>query len=162
MTRKTLLFSALTTALLASNALAQAGRGGRGGPPGPTPPPTNAQALPVDRATAPYVRSKPPTEPMIQKIFEEGMQRSQVMKIAQTLLDSIGPRLTGSSDADRAQAYMVSSFNSWGIPARIENYGTWNSWKNGAATSELRKSSPWHLPLQGVPARGQPDRYRRL
>lgn len=137
MTRKTLLFSALTTALLASNALAQAGRGGRGGPPGPTPPPTNAQALPVDRATAPYVRSKPPTEPMIQKIFEEGMQRSQVMKIAQTLLDSIGPRLTGSSDADRAQAYMVSSFNSWGIPARIENYGTWNSWKNGAAFGEL-------------------------
>jgi carboxypeptidase Q len=137
MTRKTLVFCTLTSALLASDALAQAGRGGRGGPPGPTPPPTNAQALPVDRATAPYVRSTPPTEPMIQKIFEEGMQRSQVMKIAQTLLDSIGPRLTGSVDADRAQAYMVSSFKSWGIPARIENYGTWNSWKNGAAFGEL-------------------------
>lgn len=137
MPQKALLFFALTTSLLASDALAQAGRGGRGGPPGPTPPPTNAQALPVDRATAPYVRSTPPTEPMIQKIFEEGMQRSQVMKIAQTLLDSIGPRLTGSTDADRAQAYMVSSFNSWGIPARIENYGTWNSWKNGAAFGEL-------------------------
>ncbi|MBC8087639.1 MAG: M20/M25/M40 family metallo-hydrolase [Phycisphaerae bacterium] len=124
-------------ALSASDALAQGGRGGRGGPPGPTPPPTNPQALPVDRANAPYVRSAPPTNPVIQKIFEEGMQRSQVMKIGQTLLDSIGPRLTGSTDADRAQAYMLANFKKWEIPARIENYGTWNSWKNGGAFAEL-------------------------
>lgn len=126
----------MAAALAGTDALAQ--RGGRGGAPaGPTPPPTNPQALPVDRANAPYVRATPPTEPMIQKIFEEGMQRSQVMAIAQTLLDSIGPRLTGSTDADRAQAYMLATYAKWGIPARIENYGTWNSFKNGAAFGEL-------------------------
>ena len=124
--------SALT--LSASVALAQ---GGRGGQQGPTLPPTNPQAQPVDRANAPYVRATPPTDPMILKIVEEGMERSQVMKIAQTLLDSIGPRLTGSTDADRAQAWMLSNYASWGIPARIENYGTWNRWKNGAAFAEL-------------------------
>lgn len=136
MVRVKLLFVASALALSASAALAQ-GRGGRGGPPGPTQPPSNPQALPVDRANAPYVRSAPPTEPMIQKIFEEGMQRSQVMKIAQTLLDSIGPRLTGSTDADRAQAWMLANYQKWGIPARIENYGTWNRWKNGSAFGEL-------------------------
>jgi carboxypeptidase Q len=132
MLRKTLFAGALAMAF-GPVALAQRG----GGAPGPTPPPTNPQAQPVDRANAPYVRSTPPTDPMIQKIFEEGMQRSQVMTLAQTLLDSIGPRLTGSTDADRAQAYMVSTFNKWGIPARIENYGTWNRFENGAAFGEL-------------------------
>lgn len=133
MLRNTLLLAASAMALGASQAVAQ----GRGGPPGPTPAPTNPQALPVDRANAPYVRSTPPSNPMIQKIYEEGMQRSQVMKIAQTLLDSIGPRLTGSTDADRAQAWMLSNYKAWGIPARIENYGTWNKFENGAAFGEL-------------------------
>jgi hypothetical protein len=126
--------SAAALTLSASVALAQ---GGRGGPPGPTLPPTNPQALPVDRANAPWVRATPPTDAMIQKIMDEGMQRSQVMKFAQTLLDSVGPRLTGSSDADRAQAFMLASYEKWGIPARIENYGTWNAWKNGGAFAEL-------------------------
>ncbi len=134
MLKNTLLIATLAVAFSATDALAQRGRGG---PPGPTPPPTNPQALPVDRADAPYVRSTPPTNPMIQKIYEEGMQRSQVMTIAQTLLDSIGPRLTGSTDADRAQAWMLSKYAAWGIPARIENYGTWNSFKNGSAFAEL-------------------------
>jgi len=89
-------------------ALAQGGRGGA--PVGPTPPPTNAQALPVDRANAPYVRATAPTDPMIARIYEEGTARSQVMKMAQTLLDSVGPRLTGSTDADRAQAYMLATY----------------------------------------------------
>jgi hypothetical protein len=135
MLRTYLLTGALALAATSSDALAQ--RGGRAGPPAPTPPPTNPQALPVDRANAPYVRTTAPTNPMIAKIFEEGMQRSQVMTFAQTLLDSIGPRLTGSTDADRAQAYMLATYAKWGLPARIENYGTWNSWKNGAAFAEL-------------------------
>ncbi|BAH40497.1 MAG TPA: peptidase M28 [Gemmatimonas aurantiaca] len=134
MIRNTFLLAASAVALSASAALAQPGRGA---PPGPTLPPTNPQALPVDRSAAPYVRSTPPSDATIQKIFEEGMQRSQVMKIAQTLLDSIGPRLTGSTDADRAQAWMLANYAKWGIPARIENYGTWNRWKNGAAFAEL-------------------------
>ena len=108
MVNTTRLLSAAATALAlsASAALAQ---GGRGGPPAPTQPPTNPQALPVDRATSPWVRSSAPTDATIQKIFDEGMQRSQVMKLAQTLLDSIGPRLTGSTDADRAQAMLQNT-----------------------------------------------------
>jgi hypothetical protein len=139
MFRNVLLVASLAAMLVGPDALAQGGRGGgRGGAAaGPTPPPTNPQALPVNRAEAPYVRSTPPSNPMIQKIFEEGMQRSQVMKIGQVLLDSIGPRLTGSVDADRAQAYMLATFNKWGVPARIENYGTWTAWQNGAAFGEL-------------------------
>jgi carboxypeptidase Q len=134
MVHTTRFISAAALTLSASVAFAQ---GGRGGPPAPTLPPTNPQAQPVDRANSPWVRATAPTDPMIQKIVDEGMQRSQVMQIAQTLLDSIGPRLTGSTDADRAQAWMLANYEKWGIPARIENYGTWNKWQNGAAFAEL-------------------------
>jgi len=112
----------------------QGGRGGRGG--GATVQP-NPQALPVDRADAPYVRSTPPTNAGIIRVYEEGTKRSQAMKLAQVLFDSIGPRLTGSSDADRAQAYLLKKYSEWGISARIEDYGTWVGWKNGAAFASL-------------------------
>jgi carboxypeptidase Q len=138
MLKHTLLVAALALAIGGTDVLAQGGRGGgRGGAAGPTPPPTNPQALPVNRADAPYVRSTPPTNATIQRIYEEGMQRSQIMTLAQVLLDSVGPRLTGSTDADRAQAWAVRTFTGWGIPARIENYGTWTGWRNGAAFASL-------------------------
>jgi carboxypeptidase Q len=65
------------------------------------------------------------------------MQRSQVMTLAQQLLDSVGPRLTGSTDADRAKQYVISKYTEWGIPARLENYGTWTGWQNGSAFAAL-------------------------
>ncbi len=140
MVRTSLLVAALAVVVVAPEGAAQGGRGGggRGGAAaGPPPPPTNAQALPVDRSTVPYVRSTPPTNPGIQRIWEEGMQRSQVMTLAQQFLDSVGPRLTGSTDADRAQAYLLSKYAEWGIPATIQNYGTWTGWQNGAAFAAL-------------------------
>ena len=37
--------------------------------------------------TARYVRIAPPSDPVIQRIWTEGMQRSQVMNLAQVLFD---------------------------------------------------------------------------
>jgi carboxypeptidase Q len=138
MIRSTLLVTALAVALTAPDALAQGGRGGgRGGAAaGPTPPPTNPGALPVSPRPA-YVRGDAPTDAGILKIWEEGMQRSQVMTLAQQLLDSVGPRLTGSTDADRAAQYVMGKYREWGIPSRLENYGTWTGWQNGAAFAAL-------------------------
>ncbi len=84
-----------------------------------------------------YVRRNAPTDAGILRIWEEGMQRSQVAKLAQTLLDSIGPRLTGSPNMDRAQDWAVSMIQSWGADAKKEEYGTWNKWKRGVAYASL-------------------------
>jgi hypothetical protein len=94
--------------------------------------PPNPQALPI--APAPeYVRTTAPTDPNIVKLFEEGMQRSQAPKFAQALLDSIGPRLTGSPNMTRAQDWLLATYTQLGVSARKERYGTWNSWKRGVA-----------------------------
>jgi hypothetical protein len=98
--------------------------------PGATPPA-------LDSAPA-YVRRSAPTDAGINRIYEEGMQRSQVAKIAQVLLDSIGPRLTGSPNMTRAQDWAVSLLKSWGVDAKKEQYGTWNAWKRGSAYASLR------------------------
>jgi carboxypeptidase Q len=48
-------------------------------------------------APAPILAQDAPTgDPVIQRIYQEGMQRSHASALAQVLMDSIGPRLTGS------------------------------------------------------------------
>ena len=75
-------------ALLLATAGAAAAQPGRG----PAPVAKNIQALPVDPAPS-YVRKDAPADPVIVKLWEEGMQRSRAGALAQTLLDSIGPGL---------------------------------------------------------------------
>ncbi|MBL0178828.1 MAG: hypothetical protein IPP98_06840 [Gemmatimonadetes bacterium] len=53
---------------------------------------------------------------MIQKMFDEGMTNGQAGKLAQVLMDSIGPRLTGSPRQNAAN-WAVKPYASWGIPA---------------------------------------------
>jgi hypothetical protein len=109
--------------------------------------PPNPQALPI--APAPeYVRTTAPTDPNIVKLFEEGMQRSQAPKFAQALLDSIGPRLTGSPNMTRAQDWLLTTYQQLGVSARKERYGTWNSWKRGVAFAQL--TAPRVKPLEAT------------
>jgi|CXWL01.1.fsa_nt_gi hypothetical protein len=98
------------------------GGGGRGGPP-------------VDSTK--YVRTTPPDDPIIQRMFAEGMTNGQAGKLAQVLMDSIGPRLTGSPGYMAAANWAVKSYASWGIPAEKQQYGTWNSWRRGHTHVDL-------------------------
>ncbi len=107
-----------------------------GGPPRPVQRAPLATPMPADSLPA-YVRRDAPTDAGIRRIWEEGMQRSQVATIAQVLLDSIGPRLTGSPNMTRAQDWAVSLLTRWGVEAKKEQYGTWNSWKRGPAYASL-------------------------
>ncbi|MDX2208435.1 MAG: M20/M25/M40 family metallo-hydrolase [Gemmatimonadales bacterium] len=115
----------LATAVMAIPAALQAQRpgGGRGGPP------------PVDSSL--YVRTTPPSNPMIQKLWDEGMNRSQVMTLAQVLLDSIGPRLTNSDRFDAGQQWLVETYAKWGVPAERQQYGTWEKWERGISHIDL-------------------------
>ncbi|MGD2217909.1 MAG: M20/M25/M40 family metallo-hydrolase [Gemmatimonadales bacterium] len=79
----------------------------------------------------------PVEDPVLQRIWEEGMENSQTYVLAQALLDSIGPRLTGSPAHKAANDWAVQMFQSWGIEARNEQYGTWMNWERGITHIDL-------------------------
>ena len=77
------------------------------------------------------------SDPVLHAIFEEGMERSQTYPLAQTLMDSIGPRLTGSPGMKSGSDWLLARYSAWGIPARAERYGTWKGWRRGASRIDL-------------------------
>jgi hypothetical protein len=87
-------------------------------------------------------------DPMLKRIWEEGTVRSQLYPLAQVMLDSVGPRLTGTPDAERAQDWLVAAFRGFGIDARKEQYGTWAGWRRGITHIDLLK--PRVRTLEGI------------
>jgi hypothetical protein len=83
-----------------------------------------AQTFPVD-------------DPVLRQIWAVGMDSSQAYRLAQILLDSLGPRLSGAPAARGAQDWVVATYGSWGIEARNERYGTWRGWERGVAHIDL-------------------------
>ncbi len=73
----------------------------------------------------------PTNDPVLRRIWSEGMERSQLRALAQPLLDSIGPRLTGSPNLRAGNDWLVQRYAGWGIAARNEQYGTWKGWEPG-------------------------------
>jgi hypothetical protein len=76
-------------------------------------------------------------DPVLQRIWDEGMNNSQFAELAQVLLDEIGPRLTGSPGMERAQDWAVQTLGGWGVDARREQYGTWEGWDRGVSHVDL-------------------------
>src|SRR5688572_16702717 len=87
-------------------------------------------------------------DPVLRAIWDQGMNQSQVMKIAQTLMDSIGPRLTGTPGHRNAVDWAVKTLQSWGAEARAEQYGTWHGWRRGPTHIDLL--SPRVRTLEGM------------
>ena len=81
--------------------------------------PSSAQHFPTD-------------DPVIRQMWAEGMEQSQTEELAHQLVDVIGPRLAGSPGLEQAQNWLLETYDEWGVPARKEEYGTWNGWKAGA------------------------------
>ena len=84
-----------------------------------------------------YAQHFPTDDPVIRQMWTEGMERSQTEPLAHMLVDVIGPRLAGSPGLERAQAWLLETYQDWGIPARKEEYGTWNGWQPGALHVEM-------------------------
>ena len=76
-------------------------------------------------------------DPVLEGIWAEAMDNSHFEEMAQALLDSIGPRLTGSPQMERAQEWAVSMLSGWGVEARTEQYGTWEGWDRGVSHVDL-------------------------
>jgi len=87
--------------------------------------------------SAASAQDNPTGDPVVQRIYEEGMHRSQAAKFAQVLMDSIGPRLTGSPANRAANDWLLRTYKSWGIDAKNEQYGTWRDWTRGPSQLTL-------------------------
>src|SRR5262245_18164859 len=82
-------------------------------------------------------QSFPSDDPVIRGIWNEGMQRSETYRLAQVMMDSIGPRLTGSPAMLSANDWAVATYTHWGLAARKEQYGTWRGWHRGVSHIDL-------------------------
>lgn len=82
-------------------------------------------------------QSFPVDDPVLKRIWALGMDSTQMYPIAQALLDSIGPRLTGSPQQEQAVDWVLSRFTNWGLAARKEKYGTYRGWRRGVTHIDL-------------------------
>ncbi|MBW7932701.1 MAG: M28 family peptidase, partial [Gemmatimonadaceae bacterium] len=78
-----------------------------------------------------------PTDQAIKRIWTLGMDSSHAPRLAQQLLDSLGPRLLGSPDMNRAQDWAIKTMGEWGITAKREKFGTWRGWRRGYSHIDL-------------------------
>jgi len=87
-------------------------------------------------------------DPVLQRMWQLGMVESQAAKLAQTLLDSIGGRLTGTPALNAGHDWLVRMYTGWGVQARKEQYGTWTGWRRGITHIDL--TSPRVRSLEGT------------
>ncbi len=117
--------------------------------PKPAPSPT-----PVD----PYTEVQPATESldmsMYERIRDEGLNHSHVMEFASALMDGIGPRLTGSPNAKKANEWTRDTLTKIGLEkAHLEDWGEFglgwqqmNTWARMVAPDTavlILQSTPW-------------------
>jgi hypothetical protein len=65
----------------------------------------------------------PRTDPVVEAILKEGRTNSRVMAHLDHLTNTIGPRLTSSTNLTRACTWAKEQFESWGLQARLEEWG---------------------------------------
>ena len=99
-------------------------------------------------------QSFPSDDPVIRAIWEEGVERSQVYALGQVMMDSIGPRLTGSPAMAGANDWALAKYAEWGIEAYKEQYGTWRGWERGITHIDL--VAPRVRSLEGTAAAWSP------
>ena len=115
--------------------------------PAPAPPPQ------VD----PYAEVQPATESldlnMYQRIRNEGLNDSHVMEFAGALMDDIGPRLTGSPNALRANEWTRDTLTKMGLEnAHLEDWGEFGlGWEQLNTWARMVTPFPAVLILQATP-----------
>ncbi len=75
-----------------------------------------------ERAAVPSIRMG--DEATIARILDEGINRNRVMDHLTHLTQSIGPRLTGSSNAEEANRWAAAQFRGWGLSnVQLDKWG---------------------------------------
>jgi hypothetical protein len=96
------------------------------------------------------------TNDPLARIRDEGLNRSQVMKIVGHLTDVIGPRLTGSPQLKRANEWTRDKLASWGLTnAHLEPWGPFGrGWSLQHFSAQLVE--PQAMPLIALPRAWSP------
>jgi carboxypeptidase Q len=99
--------------------------------------------------------STPGTDP-IDRIKDEGMNRSQVMKTLSYLTDVIGPRLTNSPNMKRANEWTRDEMTRWGLQnAHLEPWGPFGrGWTLKRFSAQV--TEPQSIPLISFPKAWSP------
>ncbi len=74
---------------------------------------------------------------VIKRMWQAGMEQSQLERLGQVLIDSIGPRLSGSPGYASAVTWLEKTYQTLGISAKRERYGTWRGWQQGTVHMHL-------------------------
>lgn len=92
----------------------------------------------------------------VTEIRQEGFRHSQVMEILSDLTDMIGPRLTGSPNATKANAWTRDKLASFGlVNAHLEQWGTFGrGWEN--EFTSVRLVAPSTTMLYAIPKAWSP------
>jgi hypothetical protein len=104
-----------------------------------------------------YYGPQPETEAvdltMYQRIRNEGMQHGKVMQFAQALSDGIGPRLTGSPNMAKANAWTRDTLKAVGLEnAHLEDWGEFGmGWQQINTWARMVGPDPEPLWLQAAP-----------
>ncbi|HKL36316.1 MAG TPA: M20/M25/M40 family metallo-hydrolase [Salegentibacter sp.] len=76
-------------------------------------------------------------EEMVDKIVKEANENSKLEELAHELVDVVGPRLVGTPQMKNAHDWAVKKYESWGISAENQEYGTWRGWERGITHIDL-------------------------
>lgn len=99
--------------------------------------------------------ARDPNDP-IERIKDEGMNRSEVMKTLSYLSDVIGPRLTASPNMKRANEWTRDQMTKWGLQnAHLESWGPFGrGWILKRFSAQV--SEPQAIPLIAFPKAWSP------
>ena len=98
---------------------------------------------------------------MVTKIRLEGFRDSKVMETASRLMDSIGPRLTGSPNMKKANEWTRKQLESWGLSnAHLESWGPFGrGWSYDQCSVRMISPDRWEmlaLPVAWAPGTNGP------
>jgi len=104
---------------------------------------------------SPQTPAKDPNDP-IERIKDEGMNRSQVMQTLSYLSDVIGPRLTASPGMKRSNEWTRDQLTKWGLQnAHLEAWGPFGrGWSLKRFSAQV--SEPLTIPLIAYPKAWSP------
>jgi len=87
---------------------------------------------------------------MVNRIMDEGFNRSQIMVTAAYLSDQIGPRLTNSPGMRKAESWTAAKFSEWGLQnVRKEPFEFGRGW--WIERSSVRMVAPRPIQLTAIP-----------
>jgi len=120
--------------------------------PSPSPSPVPQTSTQAPASTTP---AKDPNDP-IERIKDEGMNRSQVMQTLSYLSDVIGPRLTASPGMKRSNEWTRDQLIKWGLQnAHLEAWGPFGrGWSLKRFSAQV--SEPLSIPLIAYPKAWSP------